>query len=263
MICPSLSEHEGCALWTSPQTDIQDGLGQMPHSCMRPNLAHPQPWPSKTGPAARLETLALSGRASQSAKCSYYYQFGVLELKHLPIVVGRLGGGRKYQGDQCGVLHFSQAGGVNTNIRTMNTCRRYIEDGRIPEYYSLSVTDIEPAITIYQREPTNMSNLQVYLDPCTVNSRKVLAGLDLMHVPYQFHHIDYFKAEQKSEAFTKINPHQTVPAATDGDLTLTESNAILMYAADLGGGDNSAYPKDLKLRADANRWLLWEASVWV
>ncbi|KAL9526736.1 Glutathione S-transferase [Sphaerulina musiva] len=107
-----------------------------------------------------------------------------------------------------------------------------------------------------------MSNLQVYLDPCTVNSRKVLAGLDLMHVPYQFHHIDYFKAEQKSEAFTKINPHQTVPAATDGDLTLTESNAILMYAADLGGGDNSAYPKDLKLRADANRWLLWEASVW-
>lgn len=107
----------------------------MPYSCMRPNLAHPQPWPSKTGPAARLETLALSGRASQSAKCSYY-QFGVPELKHLPIVVGRLGGGRKYQGDQCGVLHFSQAGGVRTNIRTMNTCRRYIEDGRIPEYYS-------------------------------------------------------------------------------------------------------------------------------
>lgn len=107
-----------------------------------------------------------------------------------------------------------------------------------------------------------MSNLQVYLDPCTVNSRKVLAGLDLMRVPYQFHHIDYFKAEHKSDAFTKINPHQTVPAATDGDLTLTESNAILMYAADLGDGDNSAYPKDLKLRADANRWLLWEASVW-
>ena len=107
-----------------------------------------------------------------------------------------------------------------------------------------------------------MSDLQVYLDPCTVNSRKVLAGLDLMQTPYKFNHIDYFKGEQKSESFTKINPHQTVPAATDGDLTLTESNAILMYAADLGGGSD-AYPKDLKLRADANRWLLWEASVWV
>lgn len=103
--------------------------------------------------------------------------------------------------------------------------------------------------------------LQIYLDPCTVNSRKVLAGLDLMGTKYDFHHIDYFKGEQKSEAFVKINPHATVPAATDGDLTLTESNAILMYAADLDGG-HSAYPKDLKLRADANRWLLWEASVW-
>lgn len=106
-----------------------------------------------------------------------------------------------------------------------------------------------------------MGKLQVYLDPCTVNSRKVLAGLDMMGAPYDFHHIDFFKGEQKSEAFTKINPHATVPAATDGDLTITESNAILMYAADVGGFD-SAYPKDLKLRADANRWLLWEASVW-
>lgn len=67
--------------------------------------------------------------------------------------------------------------------------------------------------------------------------------------------------EQKSESFMKINPHATVPAATDGDLTLTESNAILMYAADVAK-NNSAYPTDLKLRADGNRWLLWEASVW-
>lgn len=35
--------------------------------------------------------------------------------------------------------------------------------------------------------------LQVYLDPCTVNSRKVLAGLDLIGLQYEFHHIDYFK----------------------------------------------------------------------
>ncbi|KAK4495507.1 hypothetical protein PRZ48_013839 [Zasmidium cellare] len=102
--------------------------------------------------------------------------------------------------------------------------------------------------------------LQVYLDPCTINCRKVLAGLDLIGAKYEIHHIDYFKGEQKSDAFTKINPCQTVPAATDGDLVLTESNAILMYAADQVG--SSTYPKDLKARADCNRWLLWEASVW-
>lgn len=32
--------------------------------------------------------------------------------------------------------------------------------------------------------------LEVYLDPCTVNSRKVLAGLDLMEAKYNLHHID-------------------------------------------------------------------------
>lgn len=60
-------------------------------------------------------------------------------------------------------------------------------------------------------------------DPCTVNSRKVLAGLDEIKADYKQNYINYFTAEHKSDKFTKINPHQTVPAATDGDLTLTES----------------------------------------
>lgn len=103
--------------------------------------------------------------------------------------------------------------------------------------------------------------LHIYCAPYTVNSRKVLAGLDLLGTKFDLHSIDFMNDEHKSDEFTKINPHNTVPAAIDGDLTLTESNAILMYAADLGK-ETSAYPKDLKQRADANRWLLWEASVW-
>ena len=103
--------------------------------------------------------------------------------------------------------------------------------------------------------------LEIYLDPCTVNSRKVLAGLALLGTKYEYHFINYFTGAQKSDEYKKINPCATVPAAKDGDLILTESNAILQYAADLDGG-NSAYPKDLKKRAEVNRWLLWEASVW-
>ena len=41
----------------------------------------------------------------------------------------------------------------------------------------------------------------------------------------------------------------------------SESNAILQYAADLSSSDKH-YPKDLKQRADINRWLLWEGSTW-
>lgn len=103
--------------------------------------------------------------------------------------------------------------------------------------------------------------LEVYLDPCTINCRKVLAGLALTNTPHEVKKVDYFKSEQKADWFTKINPFATVPAATDGDMVLTESNAILQYGADLVG-PTSAYPQDLKKRANVNRWLLWETSSW-
>lgn len=103
--------------------------------------------------------------------------------------------------------------------------------------------------------------LQVYLDPITINCRKVLAGLDLVNAPFDLHHIDYFKGEQKSPSYTAINPMATIPAAVDGPVVITESNAIMQYAADAVGG-SPAYPQDLKRRADVNSLLLWESSAW-
>ena len=103
--------------------------------------------------------------------------------------------------------------------------------------------------------------LDVYLDPITINCRKVLAGLDLLNAPYEYKHVDYFKGEQKSDWFTKINPVQTIPASIDGDLIITESNAIMQYAADVNG-PSSAYPADLKKRAEVNKWLFFESNGW-
>ncbi len=103
--------------------------------------------------------------------------------------------------------------------------------------------------------------LKVYLDPCTVNSRKVLAGLDLLGTPYERVHVDYFAGAHKQPEFLAINPNGAVPAATDGDLMLSESNAILQYAADVSNAFQY-YPKDAKQRADIHRWMLWEAATW-
>jgi glutathione S-transferase len=100
-------------------------------------------------------------------------------------------------------------------------------------------------------------SLEVHLDPCTVNSRKVLAGLALLNTPFNLKKVDYFAGEHKSPAYTAINPC----AVIDDALVLTESNAILTYAGDIAG-DHSAYPRDPKIRADINRWLFWETSVW-
>jgi glutathione S-transferase len=103
--------------------------------------------------------------------------------------------------------------------------------------------------------------LQVYLDPCTVNCRKVLAGLELLGAQYEINHVDYFAGAHKKPEFLAINPNGALPAAMHDDLVLSESNAILQYAADVGGCATH-YPTDLKQRADINRWLLWETSTW-
>lgn len=78
---------------------------------------------------------------------------------------------------------------------------------------------------------------------------------------YDLKRINYFTGEHKGDEYKQINPHCTVPSARDGGPTITESNAILMYAADRDGHD-TAYPRDLKQRTEVNRWLLWEASAW-
>ncbi len=103
--------------------------------------------------------------------------------------------------------------------------------------------------------------MEIFADPITVNCRKVLAGLQHLEVPYELKKVDYFKGEQKSEAYKAINPNAALPAMRDGDLVLWESNAILQYAADKHGRTES-YPSDAAQRADVNRWLLWEAANW-
>ena len=103
--------------------------------------------------------------------------------------------------------------------------------------------------------------MKILADPITVNCKKVLAGLDLIGAKYELVHVDYFKAEQKEAAYLAINPNSSLPTMVDGDFLLWESNAILQYAADKTGND-AVYPRDLKTRADINRWLLWESSSW-
>jgi glutathione S-transferase len=103
--------------------------------------------------------------------------------------------------------------------------------------------------------------MKIHADPITVNCKKVLAGLQLIGAPYEVVHVDYFKGAQKEEPYISLNPNASVPAMVDGDFELWESNAILQYAADKIGNER-AYPKDLRTRADINRWLLWESSSW-
>src|SRR3984885_6420958 len=59
--------------------------------------------------------------------------------------------------------------------------------------------------------------LEVYLDPATINSRKVLAGLELVGMPYHVNHVNYFAGAHKQSPYTDLNPNGVLPAAKDGE----------------------------------------------
>lgn len=103
--------------------------------------------------------------------------------------------------------------------------------------------------------------MKIYADPRSVNCRKVFAGLKLMGIDFQQEYCDFFEGDHKSPEYVAMNPNGSMPTLVDEDFILWESNAILQYAADKYG-KNEFYPTDLKLRADVNRWLLWESSSW-
>src|SRR5262245_56959159 len=54
-----------------------------------------------------------------------------------------------------------------------------------------------------------------------------------------------------------MNANGMVPTLVDGDLVLSESNAIMQYLAD-GVPGNTLLPSDRATRAQVNRWQSWE-----
>src|SRR5438105_11892314 len=67
------------------------------------------------------------------------------------------------------------------------------------------------------------------------NPTKVALMLEETGLPYEIVPIDTRKGEQHTAAFRAINPNGKVPAIVDGDVTVFDSNAILLYLADKTG----------------------------
>ncbi|MDB5372370.1 MAG: Glutathione S-transferase [Belnapia sp.] len=67
------------------------------------------------------------------------------------------------------------------------------------------------------------------------NPTKVALCLEEMGLPYETVPIDTRKGEQHEAAFLAINPNAKLPAIVDGDQTVFDSNAILLYLAEKTG----------------------------
>jgi GSH-dependent disulfide-bond oxidoreductase len=67
------------------------------------------------------------------------------------------------------------------------------------------------------------------------NPTKVALMLEETGLPYEIVPIDTRKGEQHTPAFRAVNPNSKVPAIVDGDVTVFDSNAILLYLAEKTG----------------------------
>lgn len=93
----------------------------------------------------------------------------------------------------------------------------------------------------------------------SINVRKVTWALDRLGLDFQQEDWGLPNRDPKVPDFLALNPNATVPVLVDGDFSMWESNAILVYLADRDGSGR-LLPLDLKQRGRALQWLSWQVS---
>ncbi|MEG3439508.1 glutathione S-transferase family protein [Pannus brasiliensis CCIBt3594] len=80
--------------------------------------------------------------------------------------------------------------------------------------------------------------------------------LEEFAIPYEFVLLDMANGEHRKPEFLALNPFGKVPTIVDGDLSLWESGAILLYLAEKHG----QLPAELDRRAIYTQWILFANS---
>ncbi|XP_068108239.1 glutathione S-transferase theta-1-like [Hyperolius riggenbachi] len=105
-----------------------------------------------------------------------------------------------------------------------------------------------------------MTDLTLYLDMISQPSRAVYIFAKANNIPFNFHEVCLLKGDQLTEEFAKVNPNRKIPALKDGDFTLAESTAMLLYMTNKYKTPDHWYPSDLQKRARVDEYLAWQHS---
>jgi GSH-dependent disulfide-bond oxidoreductase len=94
----------------------------------------------------------------------------------------------------------------------------------------------------------------------TPNGYKPLLLLEELGLEYRVHPVNLGKDEQHTPEFLRINPNGKIPAivdgaGTDGQVTIFESGAILIYLAEKAG---RFLPASGQARSTALSWLMFQ-----
>lgn len=90
----------------------------------------------------------------------------------------------------------------------------------------------------------------------TPNGRKISIALEEMGLDYKTHLIDINKGDQHAPEFVMLSPNHKLPLIVDGQTSVFESGAILLYLADKTG----QFTPDKQTPAywEMVSWLMWQ-----
>ena len=96
--------------------------------------------------------------------------------------------------------------------------------------------------------------IKLYRFPLSGHSHRVELFLSLLGLEFELIQVNLAAGEQKTPTYLAINPFGQVPAIQDGEVTLADSNAILVYLASKYA-DEQWLPREPTRAAAVQRWL--------
>ncbi len=96
--------------------------------------------------------------------------------------------------------------------------------------------------------------MKLYYHPLSGHSHRARLFLSLLGIEHQLIEVDLAAAGHKSAEFLKLNRFGQVPVLVDGDISIADSNAILVYLA-RKSGKTDWLPQTPALEAAVQRWL--------
>jgi glutathione S-transferase len=97
--------------------------------------------------------------------------------------------------------------------------------------------------------------IRVYGFPLSGHAHRVELMLSLLGLEFERIEVDLLNGAQKQPAFLAKNPFGQIPVLEDGEVTLADSNAILVYLASRYDRYRQWLPQDPLGAAQVQRWL--------
>ncbi|NVM74603.1 glutathione S-transferase [Duganella sp. SG902] len=97
--------------------------------------------------------------------------------------------------------------------------------------------------------------MKLYGIPLSGHTHRVQLFLNLLNLPHDYVTVDLANAEHKKEPFLRMNAFGEIPVLQDGEVTLADSNAILVYLASKYDDSGRWLPRDPVAGAHVQRWL--------